>query len=107
MRGTGRGMTAFRLAVQSPPPILKTLQPTKRVESNFATPTQAHLQLMHDIERRVVSTLRILVDRGASSEVFVCDHDGNTPLHQSVQNWRGCNHGMDFEVGTEVLRFLF
>ncbi|KAL0634803.1 hypothetical protein Q9L58_006236 [Maublancomyces gigas] len=104
------GLTAFNLAISSPFIIFKSVRPIRplrnRTPTHFAPLTDAEIKLKHEIELCVVSTLRILIENGAHAELHIPDADDDTPLHYAVNNWAGVNHGRNFDVGTEVLRFL-
>lgn len=94
--------TALTLAIASAWPVFEKLQ-------KEAFDTQSYfdeIQVKYAVERRVVSTIRILVENGALVELSSSNWVGDTPLHQAVY---GCLHsegGSDLRVGTGVIRYL-
>lgn len=90
-------MTAFELALRSPRQIFQQSAPQRLSRRD-------ELQLIYDIDNRVVSTLRILVQNGARQELLGIDRGGNTTLHRAVAECLGSVH--DLRAGTGVLQFL-
>lgn len=91
---------AFELATEGHWPILQKL-------IRAAPPGPLKLaSLTNEVENRVLSILRILVDHGAHNEIFRHDAFGNTALHRAVMDCAGLDTSMDLSIGTGVLRFL-
>lgn len=104
-----RRKTPFDLAIESQPFILQKLEwDSLRSLSTRAAeiPTDSDIQLVYEIERRVMSTIRILVENGAHQEIFMTDKRGNTPLHRAAVRSINFNYGPDIIAGTGVLRYL-
>lgn len=57
------------------------------------------------IERRVVSTIRVLVENRARLKVFMIDSNGSTPVDLTVEHCFRSNH--DMQVRADVLQVLF
>lgn len=100
------GMTAFKLAIESQWDLFRKCQPNRdrapwcRVNK---APPESDIKLIYDVERRVLSTLCVLVEHGADRELLGAD--GDTPLHLAA-DCISPDHGRHLTAGTRVLRFL-
>ncbi|KAL0636404.1 hypothetical protein Q9L58_004654 [Maublancomyces gigas] len=92
-----RGVTALVSAIQAPRAIWRKLAPKGMSGKD-------NLKLVQTIEARVVTTIQVLLNAGAYSELRTVDHDGNTPLHHAVFYCLGST--LDLQVGAGILRLL-
>lgn len=99
--------TAFLLAVMSVTHILDKILPGRNETSQFyAGMSENDIQLLHEIDRRAVSTLRVLVQHGAAPEISAIHPHGNTALHLAIGSCFGCHDGPDLTAGSGVIRYL-
>lgn len=94
------GKTAFQLATESHPHILRTLIATAVGRQDD------ELLLAHQVDQRVLAVVRLLAENGSEQELFRADPWGNTPLHRAVGQAVCCGKDPALRVGTAVMRYL-
>lgn len=97
INNTHRGMTALVSAIHAPRAIWRKLAPK-------GMPRKDNLKLVRTIEALVATTIQVLLNAGACSELRNIDQDGNTPLHHVVFYRLGST--LDLQVGSGILRLL-